>query len=131
MEDWRKSDRGGEIVLSLIVIVILGVICVGSVALLQGDVSTEQVVDLTGETTESSSQVENAVRYRDLPESDQSNFRSQQSDAYNSEQEDVSYRISSNPEIYSQYTHIFLDGVYYEIETNSSCAIRLPYTKTV
>lgn len=119
MDEQGKSDIGSEIVVLMIIAVILGILCVGSVALLQSDVSTEQVVVLTGETTESSSQVENAVRYRDLPESDKLDFRSHQSEVYNSEQEDVSYHLSSSLQAYSQYTHIFLDGVYYEIEIDT------------
>lgn len=99
---------------SVVVFILCGLLFVGSVALVDtGNIVNEEVV-LTGSTTELSEE-SSVLPYEDLPETEQSKFRESQPQVYNySSNRQVT--LSSNTDPYVDYTHILLDGTYYEIE---------------
>lgn len=114
-----QSEETDLVVVCFILLLLFGVVSGGLFLAVDNLDLHETEVALTGDTTSDGGTVESAIMYEDLPEEEQSKFREEQSLVYNAERTgDVVF--SKNHNIYSDYTHISLDGTYYELTSVTS-----------
>lgn len=102
--------------LSVVLIVVFGLLSGVSLSAFENADLTTTEMAFTGEVVSDTADVENALMYESLSETERSNFRENQSLVYNTENIGT-VSFSDNIDVYSGYSHIFLDGMYYEITT--------------
>lgn len=111
-EFFTESDWG-LLLAGICLTLLLGLVTGGVYVQQDNPAMYEQEIQVTGDTTTEMSVVSSPIRYEELPQKDKSQFRSEQSKAYNG----ISFTLSENTRFYESYSHIQLDGIYYEIST--------------